>query len=90
MIPEHKAAHIVWRIVAPTVTYDDFEDHLINNRRPEWNQAVSAIADAMREYAQEQIEECSAGPDVLVGLADDRLTGLESTLGLEPITMEVT
>jgi hypothetical protein len=52
MIPEEKAALIVWRIMVPTVPFADFERHLTSQRRPEWNQAVGAIADEMRECAE--------------------------------------
>ena len=48
MIPEHKAAQIVWRMMAPTVPFEHFERHLLKQRRPEWNQAVGMIADAIR------------------------------------------
>jgi single-strand DNA-binding protein len=52
MIPEEKAALIVWRIMVPTVPFEGFERHLLKQRRPEWNQAVRLIADEMREYAE--------------------------------------
>ena len=48
MIPEEKAALIVWRIMVPTVPFEEFERHLLKQRRPEWNQAVGIIADAIR------------------------------------------
>jgi hypothetical protein len=80
MIPEHKAAQIVWRMMAPTVPFEHFERHLLKQRRPEWNQAVSMIADAMREYAMEQFEECSTGLDELAQTLERRFTGLETAL----------
>jgi hypothetical protein len=48
MIPEEKAALIVWRIMVPSVPFEEFERHLLSQRRPEWNQAVGMIADAIR------------------------------------------
>jgi hypothetical protein len=48
VIPEEKATLIVWRIMAPTMPFEEFERHLVSQRRPEWNQAVSMIADAIR------------------------------------------
>ena len=48
MIPEEKGALIVWRIMVPTVSFEEFERHLVSQRRPEWNQAVGMIADAIR------------------------------------------
>ena len=48
MIPEEKAALIVWRIMVPSVPFEEFERHLLKQRRPEWNQAVGMIADAIR------------------------------------------
>ena len=48
MIPEEKAALIVWRITVPSVPFEEFERHLVSQRRPEWNQAVDMIADAIR------------------------------------------
>jgi len=80
MIPEHKAAQIVWRMMAPTVPFEHFERHLLKQRRPEWNQAVSMIADAMREYAMEQFEEYSTGLDELAQTLERRFTGLETAL----------
>ena len=80
MIPEHKAAQIVWRMMAPTVPFEHFERHLTTQRRPEWNRAVSMIADAMREYAMEQFEDCSTELDALVQVFERRFTGLETAL----------
>jgi hypothetical protein len=48
MIPEEQAALIVWRIVVPSVPFEEFERHLLSQRRPEWNQAVGMVADAIR------------------------------------------
>jgi hypothetical protein len=48
MIPEEKAALIVWRIMALRVPFEEFERHLLEQRRPEWNQAGGMIADAIR------------------------------------------
>jgi hypothetical protein len=48
VIPEEKAALIVWRILVPSMLFEDFERHLLKQRRPEWNQAVGMIADAIR------------------------------------------
>jgi len=48
MIPEEKAALIVWRIMVPSVPFEEFERHLLKQRQPEWNQAVGMIADAIR------------------------------------------
>jgi hypothetical protein len=48
MIPEEKAALIVWRMMVPSVPFEEFERHLLRQRRPEWNQAVGMIADAIR------------------------------------------
>jgi len=48
MIPEEKAALIVWRIMVPSVPFEKFERHLLRQRRPEWNQAMGMIADAIR------------------------------------------
>jgi hypothetical protein len=48
MIPEEKAALIVWRIMVPSVPFEEFECHLLRQRRPAWNQAVGMIADAIR------------------------------------------
>jgi hypothetical protein len=48
MIPEEKAALIVWRILVPSVPFEEFERHLVSQRRPEWNQAVGIITDAIR------------------------------------------
>jgi hypothetical protein len=48
MIPEEKAALIVWRIMAPSVPFEEFERHLVSQRRPEWNQTVGMIADVIR------------------------------------------
>ena len=80
MIPEEKSALIVWRIMVPSVPFEEFERHLLKQRRPEWNQAVGMIADAMREYAQEQFRECSTGLDALAEQLDGRQAGLESEL----------
>jgi hypothetical protein len=82
MVPEKKAAQIVWRMMAPTVSFEDFERHLTSQRRPEWNQAVSMIADAIREYAMEQFEECSTELDALAQVFERKFTGLEMTLAL--------
>jgi hypothetical protein len=48
MIPEEKAALIVWRIMAPSVPLEEFERHLVSQHQPEWSQAVGMIADAIR------------------------------------------
>jgi hypothetical protein len=48
MIPEEKAALIVWRIMAPSVPLEEFERHLLSQKQPEWNQAVGLVADAIR------------------------------------------
>ena len=48
MIPEEKAALIIWRIMVPTLPFGESERHLLKQRRPEWNQAVGMIADAIR------------------------------------------
>jgi len=48
MAPEEKAALIVWRIMVPSVPFEEFERHLVSQKRPEWNQAVGLIADAIR------------------------------------------
>jgi hypothetical protein len=48
VIPEEKAALIVWRIMVPSVPFEEFERHLVSQHRPEWNQAVGMIADAIR------------------------------------------
>ena len=48
MIPEEKAALIVWRIMVPSMPFEEFERHLVSHRRPEWNQAVGMIADAIQ------------------------------------------
>ena len=80
MIPEEKAALIVWRIMVPSVPFEEFERHLLKQRRPEWNQAVGMIADAMREYAQEQFEECSTELDALAQVFERRFTNLETAL----------
>jgi len=44
VIPEEKAALIVWRIMVPSVPFEEFERHLLKQRRPEWNQAANALA----------------------------------------------
>jgi hypothetical protein len=49
MIPEEKAALIVWRIMVPSVPFEEFERRLVSQPRPEWNQAVGMIADAIRD-----------------------------------------
>ena len=48
MIPEEKAALIAWRIMVPSVPFEEFERHLLSQKQPEWNQAVGMIADAIR------------------------------------------
>lgn len=48
MIPGQKAALILWRIMVPTVSFEEFERLLVSQRRPEWNQAVGIVADAIR------------------------------------------
>lgn len=48
MIPEEKAALIAWHIMVPSVPFEEFERHLVGQRRPEWNQAVGMVADAIR------------------------------------------
>jgi hypothetical protein len=48
MIPEEKAALIVWRIMVPSVPFEEFEHQLLSQRRSEWNQAAGMIADAIR------------------------------------------
>ena len=48
MIPEEKAALIVWRIMVPSVPFEEFEYYLASQHRPEWNQAVGMAADAIR------------------------------------------
>ena len=80
MIPEEKAALIVWRIMVPTVPFEEFERHLVSQRRPEWNQAVGMIADEMREYAMEQLDDCSTELDALAQVFERRFTSLETTL----------
>ena len=35
MIPEEKAVLIVWRIMVPTVPFEEFERHLVSQRWPE-------------------------------------------------------
>jgi hypothetical protein len=48
VIPEEKAALIVWRIMVPSVPFEEFECHLVGQCWPEWNRAVGMIADAIR------------------------------------------
>ena len=48
MIPEEKAALIVWRIMVPSVPFEEFERRLLNQKQPEWNQTVGMIANAIR------------------------------------------
>ena len=47
-MPEDKAAYIVWRLMVPSVPFEEFQRHLVAQRRPEWNRAVRMIADAIR------------------------------------------
>jgi hypothetical protein len=48
MIPEEEAALIFWRIMVPSVPFGEFKRHLLSQKRPEWNQAVGLVADAIR------------------------------------------
>jgi hypothetical protein len=48
VIPEEKAALIVWRIMVPSVPFGEFEHCLVSQCRPEWNQAVGMVAAAIR------------------------------------------
>jgi hypothetical protein len=34
--------------MVPSVPFEDFERRLVSQRRPEWNEAVGMIADAIR------------------------------------------
>jgi hypothetical protein len=92
VIPEEKAALIVWRIMVPSVPFEDFERHLLKHRRPEWNQAVRLIADEMREYAeavfQERAEQLALAQTAnMIDQIDEQLAGLE--VGLEQLLAEV-
>jgi len=49
MMPEDRAVEIVWRLFAPTVQIEWFQEYLVRQTRPEWNRAVELIADAIRE-----------------------------------------
>jgi hypothetical protein len=48
VIPEEKAALIVWRMMVPSVPFEEFERQLLSQKQPEWNQAVGMVADAIR------------------------------------------
>jgi hypothetical protein len=48
VIPEEKAALIAWRIMVPSVPFEEFERHLLSQKQAKWNQAVGMIADAIR------------------------------------------
>jgi len=52
-MPEDRAVRILWRLLAPSTMLEDFAHHLEMGHRPEWNQAVWQIADAMRDYARQ-------------------------------------
>ena len=53
MIPEDRAARIVWRLLAPEYSWEQYERRLVNQRHPEWNQAVAFVADEIRKATQE-------------------------------------
>jgi hypothetical protein len=44
VIPEEKAALIVWRITVPSVPFEEFERHLVSQHRLEWSQAMGVAA----------------------------------------------
>jgi hypothetical protein len=53
MIPEERAARIIWRFMAPSVAFEDFEHHLLSQQWPEWNRAAGFVADQIREAVEE-------------------------------------
>ena len=53
MMPEDRAARVAHRIVSPQNSWEQFERVLLSQQRPDWNQAVGLIADAIREAVQE-------------------------------------
>ena len=45
MMPKERAARIVWRLLAPEHSWEQYERRLVNQRHPEWNHAVAFVAD---------------------------------------------
>ena len=91
MIPENRAARLVWRILSPQSSWGQFEAVLLAQQRPDWNQAVSLIADEIREYAeavfQERTESLALAQTAnMIDQLDRQLAGLEA--GLEQLLSE--
>ena len=57
MMAEDRAARIVHRLLSPHSSWEQFERILLSQQRPDWNQAVGLIADAIRETVQE-VKQC--------------------------------
>lgn len=55
MIIEERAARVVFRIFAPPISFEAFGRVLTASQRPEWNEAVRLIADAIRDAVDEAI-----------------------------------
>ena len=53
MIPEERTVRIIWRLIALSVAFEDFERHLLRQKRPEWNQAVAFVTDEIRDAVEE-------------------------------------
>jgi len=49
VIPEDRAARVVWQIFGKGLSWTEFRAVLDRHRNPEWNRAVRLIADAIRE-----------------------------------------
>ena len=57
MRPDDRAARIAHRILSPQSSWGQSERMLVGQQRPDWNQAVGLIADAIRESLQE-VKQC--------------------------------
>lgn len=57
MMPEDRATRVAHRILSPQSSWEQFERILLSQQRPDWNQAVGLIADAIREAVQE-VRQC--------------------------------
>jgi hypothetical protein len=57
MMPEDRAARVAHRILSLQSSWEQFERVLLSQQRPDWNQVVGLIADAIREAVQE-VKQC--------------------------------
>jgi len=96
MIPEERAARIVYRLLNPPCQYERFTSMLEAQHRLDWNEAVAFIADQIREAVEDAIlaraEESAALMNLLgqelEGLRQDLLDTFAPTMDTEPDWVE--